>query len=219
MVPTGSNKVIFKTISDLDLLESPLRLKLVMKPAITLANWIINNFPDKYERDSLSHLKLQKLSYYCYGISKALCSEEIDTIEFEAWQYGPVSRDIYAQYKVFGMDPIPKSDEVIAPVFSEKLEKIFTAVCEIYGGMSAFKLVEQTHVEKPWRETWDSGKRFISEDMMIDYFSKQYMVNDTRAPSLLFEDGFLFLDLIPIQKFRDIFDLAKTAKNPVIALI
>ena len=66
-----------------------------------------------YKRgDLLTNLKLQKLLYYIQAWflvknqGQPLFKENI-----EAWQYGPVVREIYDKYKCFGRNPI--NDEAL----------------------------------------------------------------------------------------------------------
>ena len=50
---------------------------------------------------TISHLKLQKLAYYCQGLHLAMHDTPIFTEEFEAWRHGPLSSETFPS-KVLG---------------------------------------------------------------------------------------------------------------------
>ena len=56
------------------------------------------------DEDSMrvTHLKLQKLCYYAQGYSLALLSRPMFEEPIEAWEHGPVVRELYDTYKRFG---------------------------------------------------------------------------------------------------------------------
>ena len=47
----------------------------------------------------MSHLKLQKLIFYCDAYCLAYFDKELVTDQFEAWVHGPVSRKVYNSLK------------------------------------------------------------------------------------------------------------------------
>lgn len=48
----------------------------------------------------MSHLKLQKLIFYCDAYCLAYFDKELVTDQFEAWVHGPVSRKVYNSLKI-----------------------------------------------------------------------------------------------------------------------
>ncbi|MBS1456852.1 MAG: DUF4065 domain-containing protein, partial [Clostridium sp.] len=48
---------------------------------------------------SMSNKKLQKICYYIYSWYLTLYNHKIAPLKFEAWVHGPVSRELYNQYK------------------------------------------------------------------------------------------------------------------------
>lgn len=134
------------------------------------------------EEYSLSNLKLQKLLYYCQGAHYVWDRERLITDDiFEAWDYGPVIRTIYHQYKKFGQNDITLNTFAHADKF-EKLNlnerETIQAVWNQLKNLSAFELVEQTHNEEPWRESMLNKKLFIEESSIRDYF-----INETEGAS------------------------------------
>ena len=61
--------------------------------SIVLSNYILKHYGD------MSHLKLQKLLFYCDAYCLAYFGEELVTDQFEAWVHGPVSRKVYDSLK------------------------------------------------------------------------------------------------------------------------
>ncbi|MBR2290865.1 MAG: DUF4065 domain-containing protein [Prevotella sp.] len=55
--------------------------------SIVLSNYILKHY------GPMSHLKLQKLLYYCDAYSLAYFGEELITDQFEAWVHWPVDYD------------------------------------------------------------------------------------------------------------------------------
>ena len=106
------------------------------------------------DEDSMrvTHLKLQKLCYYAQGYSLALLSRPMFEEPIEAWEHGPVVRELYDTYKRFGKTAIP------APIIPPEIEpwrvKILEEVHRRFGWMTAWDLRNRTHDELPWREAW-----------------------------------------------------------------
>jgi uncharacterized phage-associated protein len=49
---------------------------------------------------AITNLSLQKLLYFIHGWFYSIYDEPLIKNKFEAWQYGPVQRVIYDQFKV-----------------------------------------------------------------------------------------------------------------------
>ena len=122
--------------------------------------------------DSITNLKLQKLLYYVqadYLVNhngRPLFAENI-----EAWQYGPVIREVYNVYKCFGRTPI--NDECLTEQFeltSEEKEAIEDSL-EQYMSYSAYELVSNIHQEQPWIDAYEEGKdNIISTESMYNFY-------------------------------------------------
>ncbi len=124
------------------------------------------------EEDGLivTHLKLQKLCYYVQGYSLALLSRPMFEAPIEAWEHGPVVRELYDEYKRYGKAPIP------APSAPPEIEpwrlKILEEVHRRFGWMTAWDLRNRTHDELPWREAWFDSQHnaALSSQSMRDFF-------------------------------------------------
>ena len=60
--------------------------------AIVLSNYILKHY------GPMSHLKLQKLLYYCDAYSLAYFDNPLIEDDFEAWVHGPVCRRLIHYY-------------------------------------------------------------------------------------------------------------------------
>lgn len=122
---------------------------------------------------SLTPLKLQKILYYVQGWSYVWDGKPMFNEEFEAWQYGPVNREVYNQFKQYKRKEIPVS-EGRRPLrsTSDELDTIQSVWVE-YGPESAAELVSMTHAEKPWIDAYEAGTS-ISNQAIKEYFLSNY---------------------------------------------
>lgn len=98
--------------------------------------------------ESMTHKKLQKLCYYVQALYLAINKEPLINTYFEAWVHGPVSPELYNEYRTYGMRSIPKFEgqTTIDPNSRTFIKMIY----DIYGDLSANKLEQMTHTEDPW---------------------------------------------------------------------
>lgn len=140
-----------------------------------IADWFIaRNRILRVEQDGemLTNLKLQKLLYYAQGVFLAIYDQPLFSNELEAWQHGPVVRDIYNKFSKFGSNGINDNVDMPQSLSTESvavLEDIF----EVFGQYSAWKLRNMTHDEKPWQET--KQNEVISLNIIKDYFLEEYV--------------------------------------------
>lgn len=142
-------------------------------PIIHIANKIIAN-TNTNQGETISNLKLQKMLYYLQGFFIAVFDKKLFEEPIEAWQYGPVVRDVYFHFKEFGQNSISleKNEEIITLESEE--EALFRDVMEEYGQFSAIKLMNMTHEELPWKKTFnESPQGEISCELLKEYFKTQ----------------------------------------------
>ncbi len=184
----------------------------------------------KYGGDSkkdLTLLKLQKLSYYCFGAALAYdLDNEVNGIGFEAWKYGPVIKTIHHKFKnpndpYFVVDIKNKEfnqiDKKNNP-FSKELDKLISVVVDVYGRLSPRSLVKETQEEKvedqdnPWKKTYILNKENILIDKHIikQFFKKKFNNKEQKTflPLGLLDYNSFLLDNIPIAAFKDLFEIA-----------
>lgn len=127
--------------------------------------------------DRLTHMRVQKLLYYCQGWSLADRDRPLFDDAIEAWVHGPVVRSVYSRLSKFGSNTIDPADlgdyeDEIDPddvVFIERVWKT-------YKDHSTTSLREMTHSEPPWKEARKGlpveaiSDRKISPDSMRRFF-------------------------------------------------
>jgi uncharacterized phage-associated protein len=159
------------------------------------------------EKDiSVSHLKLQKLMYYCQGYHLALHDETAFDSKVCAWKHGPVITALYAEYNMYGSSDIPQKE--IKNIFSEltaSAQEVIDFVLNKYGHMGAWALRQQTHREQPWLTHYDRptntvDNQEITSEEMKSYFEDQMITNQDIAFAKLLDaaaendDGILVPD-------------------------
>jgi len=156
-----------------------------------IANWFIKRFSQS--KKSVTNLTLNKIVYL--AVERALVERGmlLSSAKIEAWNYGPVFREIYHDKKSEGADPIAEtirrfdlsSRSFIEAGFAfttddvEFLEGVFSD----YGALRAGRLVDITHAKgSPWHFVW-SNSRTVNFGMEI---SKEIILR--RAPKQRFGD-------------------------------
>lgn len=98
----------------------------------------------------LTHMKVQKLVYYCHAWMLGLYSRPLLEQPIEAWQYGPVVPDLYHSLRRYGGDAIPRQisryevrDDTSPFDYYEK--DLIKQVWDKYGGFTAAELSRMTH--------------------------------------------------------------------------
>lgn len=140
-----------------------------------IAAWFINQEP-------MSDKKLQKLCYYAVAWGWALLKQPIvDDTAFEAWVHGPVSPELYREYRSFGWTPIDTSVVPGKKITNEhQVADLLESVWETYGDKSGDELEALTHHEDPWREarrglrTTESSHNKISTETMAKFYLSIY---------------------------------------------
>jgi uncharacterized phage-associated protein len=128
---------------------------------------------------SLTNLALQKLLYFVHGWFYSIYDMPLIKNKFEAWQYGPVQRVIYDQFKPFKDAPIrdvratyiePSTGESVyrQPEINPEHAEVIRGVLEKYQRYSAGQLVRESHVEdSPWEYVWQQADEAIYPGMKI----------------------------------------------------
>lgn len=120
---------------------------------------------------SITHLKLQKILYYVAGVFAGALNERAFRDSIEAWQYGPVVRNVYIEFCSWGALPL-LCDEDVSLDYNEEQKGIVDFVIEQKIGMSGRELVNATHREAPWKKYEDciAEKPEISFQDLRNYF-------------------------------------------------
>ena len=108
--------------------------------ALSIANYIVNNWGDKVE---ITNLKLNKLVYYSYVESLRKLGRPLFDDAIEAWQYGPVEPAVYQAFSSYGRNPIQATNKPAKLDATSK--QIVYSLMEKLGSLSAFDLVTLSH--------------------------------------------------------------------------
>lgn len=142
-------------------------------PVLDIANKIIAN-TDASQGEIISNLKLQKMLYYMQGFFIAVFDKKLFENELEAWQYGPVVKEMYYYFKDFGSGAISLKDNTEILTLSNEENELFNEVMTEYGQFSAIKLMNMTHEELPWRKIFNENPQgVIPYDLLKEYFKTQ----------------------------------------------
>jgi uncharacterized phage-associated protein len=128
--------------------------------------------------DVMTNLKLQKLVYYAQGFHLAKYGKPIFPERICAWEYGPVVPNLYHALKKCGANPISLGDLDSFPRgrLDNDTKRLLTEINSVYGQFSAFRLMQLTHNEPPWKETPRGS--IISHDSMRRFFRTRLKGND-----------------------------------------
>lgn len=151
-------------------------------PATAVANELLDRA--SAEGVKLTQINIQKLVYFAHGWNLAWTGKPLILDLIEAWQYGPVVRTLYSQFRRFGSSPITTKAvefsmnslgtvETSVPLLDDSYAKnVVGAVWQQYGRLQPFKLVELTHAPgSPWESARQRGDTYISNDEIHRYFS------------------------------------------------
>lgn len=140
-----------------------------MYSALDIASYIVssNKVPD------LTHLKLQKLLYYTYGVYWKERAQRLFKDSFYAWELGPVVKTVYRAYKGYGSNKI--TTPATEPIqLAEDDKQVIDTVLEVFGSKTAQDLVTMSHLTTPWSEAF---KDILNDEIYTDsihaYFEKE----------------------------------------------
>jgi uncharacterized phage-associated protein len=136
-----------------------------------------------------SNLSINKIAYFAHGYYLAKYGKPLIDAKIEAWEYGPVFREIYHEFKKCGEKPVTffardfnvdtEQLEIVKWDLPEEQEAFLREVIGSYLEMSAGYLVKMSHLQDgPWHHAWHHEGRVnpgmeISNDEILKYFSEQ----------------------------------------------
>jgi len=150
-----------------------------MATANQIADYLLGMI-DTEAGDAITHLKLQKIVYYCQAWHLALFGDPLFKEAVEAWQHGPVVRSVWNRFGEYGWHAIPpevrKADS--AASLTKNQRDLVDNVWEAYGQLSGSQLRTLTHREDPWKLTRGDlspecrSDKVIKQDLMRDFYKK-----------------------------------------------
>lgn len=152
-----------------------------------LANFILD--VADAEGIEVSNLALNKIAYFVHALYLVNIDCPLLDAKIEAWQYGPVFREIYHQFKSCENRPIKRRAEILNPDTGEfeicrySLSKgdfeFLRSLAMPYIKMRPGALVELSHApDSPWHKAWhydgtaNPGME-ITNRSIKEYFSDQ----------------------------------------------
>lgn len=139
-----------------------------MASAFDVAEYLLSK-ADATEND-MTHMKLQKLLYYCQGFSLALLGCPLFLEAIEAWIHGPVVPVVYQEFKGYGKAPLERSGLGSIDALTSEEKGLIDDVYSVYGGYSAAKLRNLTHSEAPWLDVEGRADNTITTESMRAFF-------------------------------------------------
>ncbi|MBN9451114.1 MAG: DUF4065 domain-containing protein [Bosea sp.] len=158
------------------------------RDAREIANIILDR--SEYLNLHISNLSLNKILYFVNGVNYKFTNEDLLMDRFEAWEYGPVIKEIYYQFKKHGSERITsratttdfltgKTEIFPKTITSDELDRILPVI-DFFSRVPSGKLVDWSHMEgSPWYETWHHAGRLnvgmkISNESMRAYFRSSW---------------------------------------------
>lgn len=155
--------------------------KLQKIDSIVFGNYIIKHY------GPMSHLKLQKLLFYCDAYHLAYFDAELMEDRFEAWVHGPVSRKVFDSFRDKSVlySDLKFSDietDNPDPVFDQLTDSQKEFITEILTNLTNWADIDletATHKEEPWLEaregySWgDKCNNEISKETMKRFYKKE----------------------------------------------
>lgn len=142
-----------------------------MSTALRVAEYIIHE-AQKREKP-VTNIKLQKLLYFTQGVYLAKYNKLAFEDNIIAWKYGPVIKDIYYKYSLYGAEPIitvKKYDSKISLMLTNAID----IVLESFLDVNQTDLIEETIKSgSPWSYT-DIDDVILVDDIK-DYFLTNYI--------------------------------------------
>lgn len=182
-----------------------------MEPSLALARWIYEHYP---YTDPLTHLKVQKLLFYCVGAAMAFDADASlgGQILFQPWQHGPVNVSVWQQFKDYKFLPIPSEAFARQPLhhYPEVVALPMTWAIQIYGALDAWNLRKQSHMEQPWIDAYKQQLRHLDIENLKSHFKQKLAGKTVYAPEHLQDPGTFAVDDLPILGYRSMQDLAES---------
>lgn len=139
-----------------------------------IAKWFV-------KKDAMTQKRLQKLCYYAEAWYFTLKNKELFNNDLEAWEHGPVSRELRGALGPTGLKDIDaRSFSRLSDISDPDDIELLELVWNTYGGMGANALEALSHTELPWMEArmgCGSGEKcnnLISLETMKKYYDSIY---------------------------------------------
>lgn len=151
--------------------------EITMLTAQNLAKYIITKCT--LDNKSVSNLQLQKILYFIQGAYYYKFKQPAFDNEISAWDYGPIVRDVYEDYKKYGSSEINDVYVDFEKIFENDndAKKIVEIVVETLRDRDPWDLVRISHEgETPWTETYQIWGPTIQSIQIENYFKDNHEI-------------------------------------------
>lgn len=153
-----------------------------------IANWVLDVADNEGVR--LSNMSINKIVYFIVERFLLVHGDLITDAKIEAWQHGPVFRELYQSFKSFedgsitsrakSFDSATKSMLVSRTSFSDDDKRLIQSTLDQYLRLSASHLRAISHRENgPWYKVWwhetklNPGMEISADTILESYSSEQ----------------------------------------------
>ena len=129
-----------------------------------IANWILDHAEANGQK--LTNMALNKLIYFAYEHALRTKGRKLTDAKIEAWEHGPVFREVYSSFKTFGAGVISSRAtryntrtllvESVAPSIAPDDEHLIIEAIEPLIRLPAYVLRELSHdAGGAWAKVWN----------------------------------------------------------------
>ena len=155
----------------------PLQIKADSDPANIVSVFDVAQYVLSRLEEPCTTMKLHKLLYYCQAWYLVWEDKPLFKEDIEAWANGPVIRVLFnfhqGMYWATPSQLTLGNSSKLNDVQREDIDNVLT----FYGKKTSQWLIDQTHIEAPWRNARkgmlpnERGNRIISLEAMSEYYS------------------------------------------------
>lgn len=159
--------------------------------ARAIANFFLDYGASKGQ--AITTMSLLKILYFAHAWHLAKTNKPLVGQPFEAWQYGPVSRVVYDQFRKLGGKPIEGRASVLNVATAqfevaaydqvdEDAREFLRNIFDYYSQYHPFRLSDLTHEKgSPWEQVWTEASRRSVPGMVISNESIRNWFEQSRA--------------------------------------
>ena len=147
--------------------------------AVELADRILRKV-NRPAGDTINHIKLQALLYYCEAWSLAVFDRELFAEEIQGWDHGPVVHSVWDKLSIKGWNDLEADDLGSPTELDAETEDLLNDVFLAYGEFPATELEKMIKKDATWKEArqglqpWDLTKRPINKTTIGKFYKSAY---------------------------------------------
>lgn len=162
------------------------------------------NEGDPEEDDGMTNMKLNKLMFFAQAASLQRFGRPLFDAPIEAWDYGPVVKDVYRTFKGYQRDAISKVAQpfdwkAIDPDTLELLCDVYRTYARDYSAIGLMRMAHRPGT--PWSQTYEKGRSNVIDQQTIRQWveANPLPIDEAKLPAdsipdvRLTEDGTMIL--------------------------